>query len=168
MPFPVYQIVSDFKIELRFVQFWSVIKLADYKSHRKFLSLCFIVLYYKKYIKRIGVLIYSCEIVKTRNCVKTLRPPSVLFPHNFSFPQNLENGLYLLNIKRYEKNKKRSWHKHLTPHLSGHDVISNPRIHLHQVSSHQMTADLYTIYKLEPKATVCISDTDRMRMFYRT
>jgi hypothetical protein len=29
-------------------------------------------------------------------------------------------------------------------------------------------ADLYLIYKLEPKARVCISDTDRMRMFYRT
>jgi hypothetical protein len=27
-------------------------------------------------------------------------------------------------------------------------------------------ADLYLIYKLEPKARVCISDTDRMRMFY--
>jgi hypothetical protein len=25
-------------------------------------------------------------------------------------------------------------------------------------------ADLYLIYKLEPKARVCISDTDRMRM----
>jgi hypothetical protein len=29
-------------------------------------------------------------------------------------------------------------------------------------------ADLYLIYKLEPKARVCISDTDRMRMFYHT
>jgi hypothetical protein len=29
-------------------------------------------------------------------------------------------------------------------------------------------ADLYLIHKLEPKARVCISDTDRMRMFYRT
>jgi hypothetical protein len=26
-------------------------------------------------------------------------------------------------------------------------------------------ADLYLIYKLEPKARVCISDTDRMRIF---
>jgi hypothetical protein len=26
-------------------------------------------------------------------------------------------------------------------------------------------ADLYLIYKLEPKARVCISDKDRMRMF---
>ena len=27
-------------------------------------------------------------------------------------------------------------------------------------------ADLYRIYKLEPKSSVCISDKDRMRMFY--
>ena len=27
-------------------------------------------------------------------------------------------------------------------------------------------ADLYLIYKLEPKASVCISDKGRMRMFY--
>jgi hypothetical protein len=27
-------------------------------------------------------------------------------------------------------------------------------------------SDLYLIYKLEPKARVCISDTDRLLMFY--
>jgi hypothetical protein len=44
----------------------------------KFLSLCFFVLYY------ISTLV---EIGKTRNCVKTLRPSGVVFPHNFSFSQ---------------------------------------------------------------------------------
>jgi hypothetical protein len=48
------------------------------------------------------------EIGKTRNCVKTLHPSGVVFPHNFSFSQfalvlilyiNTENVLYLLNIQ---------------------------------------------------------------------
>ena len=48
------------------------------------------------------------KIGKTRNCVKTLRPSGVVFPHNFSFFQfplvliylyiNTENVLYFLNI----------------------------------------------------------------------
>ena len=29
-----------------------------------------------------------------------------------------------------------------------------------------LAADLYLIYKFEPKASVCISDKDRMRIFY--
>jgi hypothetical protein len=37
-----------------------------------------------------------------------------------------------------------------------------------QVLDKTWAADLYVIYKLEPKARVYISDTDRMRMFYRT
>ena len=48
------------------------------------------------------------KIGKTRNCVKTLRPEGVVFPHNFSFFQfplvliqlyiNMENVLYFLII----------------------------------------------------------------------
>ena len=34
------------------------------------------------------------------------------------------------------------------------------------VTDKTWAADLYPIYKLEPKASVCISDKDRMRMFY--
>jgi hypothetical protein len=79
----------------------------------KFLSLCFFVLYYKTNIKHFPcwytVISTLVEIGKTRNCVKTLRPLGVVFPHNFSFSQfplvliklyiNTENVLYLLNIQ---------------------------------------------------------------------
>jgi hypothetical protein len=59
----------------------------------KFLSLYFFVLYYKTNLKLFSVLIYSYINTrgnwesKTRNCLKTLRPSGVVFPHNFSFSQ---------------------------------------------------------------------------------
>jgi hypothetical protein len=31
---------------------------------------------------------------------------------------------------------------------------------------HKLASDLYLIYKLSPSARVCISDTDRLLMFY--
>jgi hypothetical protein len=113
--------------------------------------------------------------VKTRNCVKTLRRPSILFLHNFSFPQNLENGLYLLNIKRYKKIKSvldtdtwpPTWVDMTSYPTREYICIRSPAIKC-IVRDKTWAADLYLIYKLEPKATVCISDTDRMRMFYRT
>ena len=45
---------------------------------------------------------------------------------------------------------------------------------LHKLHSHpicirirsKFASDLYLIYKLSPSARVCISDTDRLRMFY--
>jgi hypothetical protein len=49
-------------------------------SHGKFISLYFFVQYYK----RISTLV---EIGKPRDSVKALRPPGVMFPHNFSFSQ---------------------------------------------------------------------------------
>ena len=80
-------------------------------QHRKFHSIYFFVLFYKKKSNIFGIgKTWNCgnfmEIEKTWNCVKTLHPPDVVFPHNFLFSQffdiivciNTENVLYLLNI----------------------------------------------------------------------
>ena len=63
-------------------------------QHGKFpatLLLKFFVLYYKRNIKHFPrwytVISTLVKIGKTRNCVKTLCPAGVVFPHNFSFFQ---------------------------------------------------------------------------------
>jgi hypothetical protein len=43
--------------------------------------------------------------------------------------------------------------------------VKTKKLQIFYVLDKTWAADLYLIYKLEPKARVCISDTDRMRMF---